>query len=159
MTTDRSRRSTGQAHPVDVYVGARIKQRRIEMGMSQQDLGKLLHLTFQQVQKYERGANRVGSSRLHELSQALNTPVAYFFDEMPTDVATADLKADQGTPKMPDMGEESVPSYTEGSVLSRSETLRLVTYYYQVGSDAQRRAVYEMIKSMAEANKASQTAG
>lgn len=147
MTTDRSRRSTGEAHPVDVYVGARMKQRRIEQGMSQEKLGKKLNLTFQQVQKYERGANRVGASRLFELATALEVPVAYFFDDMPGHVSQE--SAGYGVPGIQE-GEDA-PSFREGSVLSRSETLRLVTNYYKISSDAQRRAVYEMIKGLAEA--------
>ena len=147
MTTDRSRRSTGEAHPVDVYVGARMKQRRIETGMSQEKLGKKLNLTFQQVQKYERGANRVGASRLFELSTALEVPVAYFFEDMPGHVSHEN--AGYGVAGMEDG--EGAPSFREGSVLSRSETLRLVTNYYKISSDAQRRAVYEMIKGLAEA--------
>jgi len=147
MNEDRSRRKTGEAHPVDVYVGARMKQRRIEQGMSQERLGKELNLTFQQVQKYERGANRVGASRLFELSQALDVPVGYFFEDMPGYVSKAD-----DSYSAPGMEEgEDAPTFREGSVLSRSETLRLVTNYYRIGSDAQRRAIYEMIKGLAEA--------
>ena len=150
MTTDRSRRKTGEAHPVDVYVGARMKQRRIEHGMSQEKLGKMLNLTFQQVQKYERGANRVGASRLFELSQALEVPVGYFFDDMPGHVSSDG--EGYGVPGMSEA--DGAPSFTEGSVLSRSETLRLVTNYYRISSDAQRRAVYEMIKGLSEAEEA-----
>ena len=80
-------RKTGKAHPVDVYVGARMKHRRIEFGLSQEKLGKILNLTFQQVQKYERGANRIGASRLFELSRALEVPVSYFFEDMPGHVS------------------------------------------------------------------------
>ena len=147
MNEDRSRRKTGEAHPVDVYVGARMKQRRIEAGMSQEKLGKELNLTFQQVQKYERGANRVGASRLFELSKALDVPVGYFFEDMPGHVS----KESEGY-GVAGIGEgEDAPAFREGSVLSRSETLRLVTNYYRISSDARRRAVYEMIKGLAEA--------
>lgn len=148
MNEDRSRRKTGEAHPVDVYVGARMKQRRIELGMSQERLGKELNLTFQQVQKYERGANRVGASRLFELSRALQVPIGYFFEDMPGHVSQ-----DEEGYGVPGMTEgEDAPAFREGSVLSRSETLRLVTNYYRIASDAQRRAVYEMVKGLAEAN-------
>ena len=149
MNQDRSRRRTGEAHPVDVYVGARLKQRRIELGLSQEKLGKTLHLTFQQMQKYERGANRVGASRLFELSKALEVPVGYFFDHMPGHVSQE--TEGYGVPGMTD--EDEAPSFREGSVLSRSETLRLVTNYYRISSEDRRRAVYEMIKAMAEAEQ------
>lgn len=148
MSLDRSRRKTGEAHPVDVYVGARMKQRRIELGMSQEKLGNELNLTFQQVQKYERGANRVGASRLHELSQALEVPVGYFFEGMPGDVSHGEPI--QGTPA----AEGDAPDFREGSVLSRSETLRLVTNYYRLPTEKQRRAIYEMVKGLAEAEAA-----
>lgn len=107
---DLSRRKTGEAHPVDVYVGSRIKLRRIELGMSQETLGKKLKLTFQQVQKYERGANRVVTSCLYELHKALGVPsIDYFVDGYE--------QASEG---------EAAGIYAEGSVMSKSETLRLV---------------------------------
>lgn len=70
---------TKKPHPVDLHVGARIKARREMLGMSQVELGKELTLTFQQVQKYEKGTNRVGASRLFEIAQILGVPVQYFF--------------------------------------------------------------------------------
>ena len=74
--------SLGFPNPIDVHVGQRIRQRRTLLGMSQEKLGEAIGLTFQQVQKYERGANRVGSSRLFDLARVLDVPVTYFFDEM-----------------------------------------------------------------------------
>ena len=133
---DLSRRKTGEAHPVDVYVGSRIKLRRIELGMSQETLGKKLKLTFQQVQKYERGANRVVTSCLYELHKALGVPsIDYFVDGYE--------QASEG---------EAAGIYAEGSVMSKSETLRLVNNYYTL-PDAQRRPIYEMIKAIAEAQE------
>ena len=70
------------SHPVDVHVGARLRLRRVLRGMSQEDLGKHLGLSFQQVQKYERGANRVSASRLWQLAGVLEVPVSFFFDDM-----------------------------------------------------------------------------
>src|SRR5207344_3086974 len=71
-----------RSHPVDVHVGARMRQRRTLLGMSQEKLGTAVGLTFQQIQKYERGSNRIGSSRLFEFAKVLDVPVSYFFDEM-----------------------------------------------------------------------------
>jgi len=71
---------------VDIHVGSRVRLRRILMGMSQSKLGNALGITFQQVQKNERGANRIGSSRLYRLSQILDVPVSFFFDDMPEDI-------------------------------------------------------------------------
>ena len=69
--------------PIDVHVGSRIRLRRTLLGMSQERLGESLGLTFQQVQKYERGVNRVGASRLFDLSRVLDVPISFFFDDMP----------------------------------------------------------------------------
>src|SRR5690348_14474320 len=77
----------GRPSPIDVHVGSRIRLRRTLLGMSQERLGEALGLTFQQVQKYERGVNRVGASRLFDLSRVLDVPISFFFDDMPDSVA------------------------------------------------------------------------
>src|ERR1700754_4090626 len=74
--------------PIDVHVGSRIRLRRTLLGMSQERLGESLGLTFQQVQKYERGVNRVGASRLFDLSRVLDVPISFFFDDMPDSLAS-----------------------------------------------------------------------
>src|SRR5436309_15816317 len=74
--------------PIDVHVGSRIRLRRTLLGMSQERLGEALGLTFQQVQKYERGVNRVGASRLFDLSRVLDVPISFFFDDMPESLAS-----------------------------------------------------------------------
>ena len=74
--------------PIDVHVGSRIRLRRTLLGMSQERLGEALGLTFQQVQKYERGVNRVGASRLFDLSRVLDVPISFFFDDMPDSLAS-----------------------------------------------------------------------
>ena len=71
------------SNPIDVHVGSRVRTRRQAVGMSQEKLGNALGLTFQQVQKYEKGVNRVGSSRLQQLSNILQVPIAYFFEDGP----------------------------------------------------------------------------
>src|SRR5213592_3191219 len=76
------RQKSDKPNPIDVQVGARVRLRRNMLGLSQEKLGEAIGLTFQQVQKYERGANRIGASRLHELSRVLDVPVAFFFDDM-----------------------------------------------------------------------------
>src|SRR3954452_7097368 len=80
------RPKTGKPNPIDVHVGSRVRLRRTLLGLSQEKLGEAIGLTFQQVQKYERGANRVGSRRVYDLSRVLDVPIAYFFDEMPNSV-------------------------------------------------------------------------
>src|SRR4029434_409913 len=74
--------SQGFSNPIDVHVGSRIRLRRTLLGMSQERVAEGIGLTFQQVQKYEKGANRVSSSRLYDLAGILDVPLAYFFDEM-----------------------------------------------------------------------------
>src|ERR1700752_933156 len=85
----RGRRKTDKPNPIDVHVGSRVRLRRTLLGMSQEKLGEAIGLTFQQVQKYERGANRVGASRLYDLSRVLDVPVSFFFDDISTEVAAA----------------------------------------------------------------------
>src|SRR3954468_15891485 len=81
----RGRMPSGKPNPVDVHVGARVRLRRTLLGMSQEKLGEAIGLTFQQVQKYERGANRIGASRLWDLSRVLDCPMSFFFEDMPAD--------------------------------------------------------------------------
>ena len=83
-----SRQKSDSPNPIDVQVGSRVRLRRNMLGLSQEKLGEAIGLTFQQVQKYERGANRVGSSRLFDLARVLDVPVSYFFDEMSASTRT-----------------------------------------------------------------------
>ena len=76
------RRKGDKPNPIDIHVGSRVRLRRNMLGLSQEKLGEAIRLTFQQVQKYERGANRIGASRLHDLSRVLDVPVSFFFDDM-----------------------------------------------------------------------------
>ena len=86
-------------NPVDVHVGTRVRLRRTLLGMTQTGLGQAIGLTFQQVQKYERGVNRIGSSRLYDLARVLDVPVNFFFDDMPKDVASKSNAASSGPPE------------------------------------------------------------
>ncbi len=90
MAKAKSRRGRGaKIGPIDVHVGARLRVRRKLLGMSQTTLGEAIGLTFQQVQKYENGANRISASRLFDLLRVLDVPVEYFFDDMPPEVAAS----------------------------------------------------------------------
>ncbi|MDG1438385.1 MAG: helix-turn-helix domain-containing protein [Emcibacteraceae bacterium] len=123
--------------PVDIHVGARVRLRRTLLGISQEKLGKALGLTFQQVQKYERGANRIGSSRLFQLSRILDVPVSFFFDEMTTD-----------TTKKADGMAEGNKQVFEVDKLSRRETLELVRAYYKITDPTVRKKIFEMVKAV-----------
>ena len=134
--------------PIDVHVGTRIRLRRTLLGMSQERLGEALGLTFQQVQKYERGVNRVGASRLFDLSRVLDVPISFFFDDMPDTVAGRP----GGAPSRPGgFGDAQAPFGTDDS-LTRRETLDLVRPYYRITEPSVRKRVFELIKSMGPAD-------
>lgn len=129
------------SHPVDTHVGSRLRQRRALLGMSQTDLGKAVGLTFQQVQKYERGFNRISSSRLFEFSKVLDVPVAHFFDGM--DAAAVGAKRKPGRPRAADKP-------TDGDLNTKRETLELVRAYYKIRSKSLRTKTRELIEALAK---------
>lgn len=129
-------------NPIDIHVGKRVRLRRTLLGMSQEKLGEALGLTFQQVQKYERGTNRIGSSRLYNLSQILGVPVSFFFDELHPDVA------DSGAPR----GDGNISRSVEPDQLAKRETLEMVRAYYRIENPQVRKRIFELIKSLARTN-------
>ena len=140
----RGRTPSGKPNPIDVHVGARIRLRRTLLGMSQERLGEALGLTFQQVQKYERGVNRVGASRLFDLSRVLDVPISFFFDDMPDSLSNA-------YGGQPGRRSAAFPDHAEGfgdDTLNRRETLELVRAYYRITDPAIRKRVFDLIKSM-----------
>ena len=130
-------------HPVDVHVGKRLRQRRSLLGMNQTALGQAAGVTFQQVQKYERGANRMGASRLFEFATVLDVPVDYFFNEIPT---AAHRKS---KPKGGLASDRAARVQPELDLLSRRETLTLVRAYYKVRPEALRRKLCTLIDGLA----------
>ena len=132
--------------PVDVHVGARIRLRRTLMGMSQERLGDALGLTFQQVQKYERGINRVGASRLFDLSRILDVPISFFYDNMDPAQASSGSAGFGGVQGFAE-GQDSYGSGTDEN-MSKRETLELVRAYYRIADPMVRKRVFELIKSM-----------
>ncbi len=132
-------RGSGKRHPVDVHVGGRVKQRRKLVGMTQTDLGDAIGLTYQQVQKNERGVNRIGASRLCELSRVLDVSIEYFFEDMPTAVA-AISPAPKGRGKA-----KKLPSYAPDPMVKR-ETLEFVRAYNKIEDADVRRLVSQLIK-------------
>ena len=127
-------------NPVDIHVGKRVRLRRTLLGISQDKLGRAINLTFQQVQKYERGTNRIGSSRLYQLSQVLDIPVSYFFDDLPIEITAK---------KSPGLVDVKVASF-QGDPLVKRETLELVRAYYRITDPRVRRQVFELIKAVAK---------
>ena len=133
---------TGRPNPIDVHVGNRVRLRRTLLGMSQEKLGDAIGLTFQQVQKYERGANRIGSSRLFDLSRVLDVPVSFFFDDMPPEIAESTPGTDS------ELAEASSEPYAAGP-LAKRETLELVRAYYQIDEPAVRKRLFDLAKALA----------
>ena len=129
-------------NPVDVHVGARVRLRRTLLGMTQEKLSRAIGLTFQQVQKYERGANRIGASRLYELSQVLDVPVSFFFDDLNI--------RENGVATLVGGLREDVPPPFEGDPMAKRETLRLVRAYYQIKNPALRKQILDLTRSLAE---------
>lgn len=131
--------------PIDSHVGARIRLRRTLMGMSQERLGEALGLTFQQIQKYERGVNRVGASRLYDLARVLDVPISFFFDDMPEPLARGgggEMAARRS------FGFAETQQSFADDALNRRETLELVRAYYRITDPAVRKRVFDLIKSL-----------
>lgn len=129
--------------PIDVHVGSRVRLRRTLLGMSQERLGEALGLTFQQVQKYERGVNRIGASRLFDLSRVLDVPISFFFDDMPGQPGGSSQSFARRA-----AGFAEAQDGFEDDTLHRRETLELVRAYYRISDPAVRRRVFDLIKAM-----------
>ena len=141
-TLDKNFRVTNN-NAVDVHVGKRVRLRRTLLGMSQEQLGASLKITFQQVQKYERGANRISASRLWDISQILDVQISYFFDDMTNDTM-------RSSPRRVRRGENI--DFDDDNVrdpMARRETLELVRTYYSIESSKVRKRISEMVKSLA----------
>ena len=141
----RRRQKFDKPSPIDIHVGSRVRLRRTLLGMSQEKLGAAIGLTFQQVQKYERGANRVGASRLYDLSHVLDVPVSYFFEEITPAAATAAEARREGT-----LEGSPGPAY-EADPMMRRETLELVRAYYRISDPRVRRRLFDLAKAIANA--------
>ena len=146
MAKSKSRhgRGTGIPSPVDVHVDARLRQRRALLGMTQTNLSDAIGVSYQQMQKYERGMNRISASRLFALSRVLDVPVEYFFDDMPTAVAaSSSAKKKRGRAKKP-------PSYEPDPMATR-ETMELVRAYYEISDPQIRKRLFELTKALGTA--------
>jgi transcriptional regulator with XRE-family HTH domain len=124
-------------NPIDVHVGSRIRLRRNMIGMSQEKLGELLGITFQQIQKYEKGSNRVGASRLQAISSILTVPVAFFFEDAPGQ-----------EPRAAGFTEEASPNYVV-DFLNSAEGLQLNRAFVRINDPKVRRKIVDLVKSLA----------
>ena len=128
-------------NPVDKYVGSRIRMRRIMLGMSQEKLGESLGLTFQQIQKYEKGTNRVGASRLQQISEILQVPVAFLFEGGP------------GGPSPGGSNEAPSPAYVS-DFLATSEGLALTRAFTRINDSKLRRSIVDLVEQIAAREQA-----
>lgn len=126
-------------NPIDVHVGSRIRLRRNMIAMSQEKLGERLGITFQQIQKYEKGTNRVGASRLQAISAILNAPVEYFFQDAPREDGQPPVGFEEG-PSAP-----LVPDF-----LSSSESMQLNRAFMKISDPKVRRKIIDLIKTLAD---------
>ncbi|RAU21747.1 transcriptional regulator [Paramagnetospirillum kuznetsovii] len=139
----RGRLADGSANPIDAHVGTRLRLRRTLLGMSQDSLGMAIGMTFQQVQKYERGANRISASRLFDLSRTLDVPISYFFEGL-SDAAQA------ASPAAVIKGSAPASVDDQGrSPMAKRETLELVRAYYRISDPKVRDQVYALAKALA----------
>ncbi|MTD94612.1 helix-turn-helix domain-containing protein [Hyphomicrobium sp. xq] len=135
--TEERSSSSRRANPVDVHVGARVRLRRMLLGMSQEKLGEHLGLTFQQIQKYEKGINRIGASRLFDLSQVLGVPVQFFYEEL----AVAGTAAGG-------FAERPAESYAVEFLGSR-EGLELNKAFARITDPRVRRSIVDLVRAFA----------
>lgn len=125
-------------NPIDIHVGSRIRLRRTMLGMSQEKLGESLGITFQQIQKYEKGTNRIGASRLQNISQVLSVPVAFFFEGAPS------MNAESGG-----FAEDASPAYVS-DFLASSEGLALTRAFLKIADAKVRRRIVDLVEALAE---------
>lgn len=137
---DVEEKSARRANSMDVHVGSRVRLRRMLLGMSQEKLGEKLGLTFQQVQKYEKGINRVGAGRLHELGRVLGVPVSFFFEDAP---------GVGGAEAMPGFAETTNESYVN-DFLGNRDGLELNKAFVRITDAKVRRAIVEMVRALAD---------
>ena len=130
--------ATKAPNPIDKYVGSRVRMRRIMLGMSQEKLGEALGLTFQQVQKYEKGTNRVGASRIQQISEILQVPVSFLFEGGPTGLASPD-----------GFSEGASPSYIS-DFLATSEGLALTRAFTRIADTKLRRSIVDLVEQIAD---------
>lgn len=147
--SSRGRTPQGEPNPIDVHVGNRIRLRRTLLGLSQEKLASLLGLTFQQVQKYERGMNRVGASRLWDIGKVLEVPIGFFYEDMDKEVANQ-------SPRMFSIPDSTPTELAEekGTMdldpMHRQETIELVKAYYKIGNRKAAKHMFDLIVAMSK---------
>ncbi len=136
-----------RANPLDLHVGSRVRLQRMLLGMSQEKLGEQLGLTFQQIQKYEKGINRIGASRLFDLARVLGVNVQFFYDEAPGGVTDSRPTAAAG-------GLADKPDSYVVDFLSSREGIELNKAFVRIADPKVRRSVVDLVRTLAEVEKA-----
>ena len=138
---DSDEKGSRRANPIDIHVGSRVRFRRMLLGMSQEKLGEKLGLTFQQVQKYEKGINRIGASRLYDLAQVLGVPVQFFYEDAPI----GESRVDAGDGQTGDgQDEHSIVAF-----LRSRDGLELNRAFFRIVDLKARRAIVDLVRSLA----------
>lgn len=130
-------------NPMDIHVGSRVRLRRMVIGMSQEKLGEQMGLTFQQIQKYEKGTNRIGASRLYQLSQILDVPVQFFFEDAPFDISGRDASSRAG------FSESKTEAYLLDFLNSR-DGLELNKAFVKITDPKVRKRVVELVRALSD---------
>ena len=136
-------------NPVDIHVGARVRLRRTMLGMSQERLGDSLGITFQQIQKYEKGANRIGASRLQKICEVMGVPVSFFFEDMPVG---------DGTAGAPGLREPEARSYV-ADLPSTAEGAQLARAFARIADPKVRRRLLDLVRALGEAAESARAPG
>jgi len=130
-------------NPIDKHVGSRVRMRRMMLSMSQEKLGNALGLTFQQVQKYEKGTNRIGASRLQQISHILQVPVSFFFEGAPSVAASGRVEG---------LSEAPSPAYVS-EFLATSDGLALTKAFMRISDSKLRRRIVDLVEQIAASEK------
>lgn len=149
------RKTKGTPDNVDVHVGQRLRVRRSLLGMSQEKLAEAIGITFQQIQKYERGTNRVSAGRLYQFSKILGVPIAYFYDQFGELIAPKPAMGFGLSDQDQEAFQGPAPSSKDGEadLMNRRETIALVRSYYSIQDEKIRKDVLKLIKSMAQSTE------
>ena len=143
----KTRGLKGRPDPIDKYVGSRVRGRRVGMRLSQTKLGNAIGVTFQQIQKYENGANRIGASNLFKIAKALGIEVAFFYEGMPDSLVNKPGRSKSGLAETPRSTFESDP-------MTSRESIEMMHNYFRIPDPVVRRRLHQLLKSLANPSKA-----
>ncbi len=142
----RAKKQTSRGpNPIDIHVGARVRLRRNQLGLTLMTLAKAVGVTYQQLQKYERGVNRIGASRLFNLSRVLDVPISFFFEDLSPAAAGGGRRRARGLSEAP-------AAVLEPDSLSKRETVELIRAYYRVTDPGLRKRVLDLLQALGKAS-------